>query len=184
MSRVGRTPVEIPKGVKVSYKDGVVYVEGSLGKLTQRISNEIDIEIKDNNILVKRKDDTPYVKSLHGLYQRLINNMIIGVTKGFKKDLVIQGVGYRAKMEGKALVLQIGFSHPVKFTPPGDIKITVADNTKINVSGIDKQVVGEIAAEIRRYYPPEPYKGKGIRYVGEYVRRKAGKAAVGKGASK
>lgn len=184
MSRIGRVPVDIPSGVKANIKDRVVHVEGSLGKLTQPIHPDINIEIKDSQILVKRKGDTPFEKSLHGLHQRLISNMVIGVSKGFQKNLEIIGVGYRAKVEGKVLVLQLGFSNPVRYTSPEGIKISVAENTKINVSGMDKQSVGEVAATIRKYYPPEPYKGKGIRYVGEYVRRKAGKAAVGKGAPK
>lgn len=184
MSRVGRMPIVIPAGVKASVKDRVIYIEGSLGKLTQPIHSNITVEIQDSKILVKRKGDSTFEKSLHGLHQRVINNMVIGVTSGFGKDLEIIGVGYKAKAEGKALLLQLGFSHPVKYTPPEGIKISVKDNTKINVSGVDKQMVGEAAAEIRRYYPPEPYKGKGIRYVGEYVRRKAGKAAVTKGGAK
>lgn len=184
MSRVGKQPIDIPAGVKVNIKGGIVNVEGPLGKLAQSINSDITVETKDNQILVKRKGDNTIQKSQHGLYQRLINNMVIGVTKGFQKDLEIIGVGYRAKVEGKEVVLQLGFSHPVKYTPSEGIKIAVEGNTKVNISGINKQLVGETAATIRRYYPPEPYKGKGIRYKGEYVRRKAGKAAVGKGAPK
>ena len=184
MSRIGRMPVEIPSGVKTQFKNNVINIEGPLGKLAQTIDPNINIKTENNNILVTRKGESSQEKSLHGLYQRLITNMVLGVTKGFQKNLEIHGVGYRAKIEGKSLMLQIGFSHPVKFTPPDGIKITVSENTKINISGIDKQLVGEVAAKIRRYYPPEPYKGKGIRYTGEYVRRKAGKAAIAKGGSK
>ena len=184
MSRIGRMPIDIVAGVKANFKDGIVYVDGSLGKLTQSIHPDISVEINDNQILVKRKGDTSLEKSLHGLYQRLISNMVIGVSKGFTKNLEIIGVGYRAKIEGEVLVLQIGFSHLIKYTPPDGIKVKVAETRKIEVTGMDKQLVGESAATIRRYYPPEPYKGKGIRYVGEYVRRKAGKSAVGKGAAK
>lgn len=184
MSRIGRMPINITSGVKANFKDGVVCIDGSLGKLTQSIHPDINVEIKDNQINVQRKGDTLLEKSLHGLYQRLISNMVIGVSKGFTKNLEIVGVGYRAKIEGNILVLQIGFSHPVRYTPPEGIKISVAENRKIEITGRDKQLVGEAAATIRRYYPPEPYKGKGIRYVGEYVRRKAGKSAIGKGAAK
>lgn len=183
MSRIGRMPIVIPSGVKVEIKDAVVYIEGPLGKLNQPVGPEINIEKDDGKISVKRKADSQYEKSLHGLYQRLISNMIIGVTKGFEKNLEIHGVGFRAKVEGKSLTLTLGFSHPVKYEIPDGIKITVTDNTKINIKGADKQLVGEVAAEVRRFFPPEPYKGKGIRYVGEYVRRKAGKAAVAKGAA-
>ena len=184
MSRIGRIPIDIPAGVKANIKDGIVYIEGPQGKLTRSIHSNISVVIQDGQILVKRKGDSPFEKSLHGLYQRLISNMVTGVTKGFQKNLEIVGVGYRAKVEGKVIVLQLGFSHPIKYTPPEGIKISVADNTKINVSGVDKQLVGEVAAEIRKHYPPEPYKGKGVRYVGEYVRRKVGKSAVGKGGTK
>lgn len=181
MSRIGKMPIIIPSGVKVDIKDNVVHIEGPLGKLTQEINKEIKIELSDGKISLKRKTDASYEKSLHGLSQRLISNMVIGVTKGFEKNLEIQGVGFRGKVEGKSLVLQIGFSHPIKYAIPETIKVAVADNTKINIKGADKQLVGEVAAEVRRFYPPEPYKGKGIRYVGEYVRRKAGKAVAGKG---
>ncbi len=184
MSRIGKIPIEIPSGVKVEIKDGRVAIQGPLGKLEQHVRPEITPKTEENKLRVTRRGDTAREKALHGLYQRLLSNMVIGVTKGFEKDLQIIGVGYRAKMEGKSLVLQLGFSHPVKFPVPEGINVAVADNTKINVKGIDKQLVGEVAAEIRRYYPPEPYKGKGIRYKDEYVRRKAGKAVGGKGATK
>lgn len=181
MSRIGKMPVVVPSGVKINIKDSSVYVEGPLGKLDQFVKPEVKVELKDGNVLVTRQNDSSYEKALHGLYQRLINNMVIGVTKGYEKNLEIQGVGFKAKVDGKNLILQLGFSHPIKHSIPEGIKIAVADNTKINVKGADKQLVGEVAAEIRRYYPPEPYKGKGVRYVGEYVRRKAGKAVAAKG---
>ena len=184
MSRVGKVPINIPDKVKVSFNNSKVCVEGPLGKLEQNINTGIEIEIKDNTIFVKRNSEGKREKAFHGLYQRLINNMVIGVTKGFQKDLEIHGVGYRAKAEGKSVTFQLGFSHPIKYTPPESIKMSVEGNTKININGIDKQLVGEVAATIRRYYPPEPYKGKGIRYVGEHVRRKAGKAAAAKGGAK
>jgi large subunit ribosomal protein L6 len=182
MSRVGRMPIVVPSGVKVSVNNSCVHVEGPQGKLDQTVRPEIKVELKEGKIIVSRQGDSISERAFHGLFQRLISNMIIGVSKGFEKNLEIQGVGFRAKVEGKSLVLQIGFSHPVKHDIPDGIKITVTDNTKINIKGADKRLVGELAAEIRRYYPPEPYKGKGIRYVGEYVRRKAGKAVAGKGA--
>lgn len=181
MSRIGKMPITVPSGVKVDLKGRDVHVEGPLGKLNQSIHPAVNVELADGKILVKRNGDSSFEKSLHGLHQRLINNMVIGVTKGYEKNLEIQGVGFRAKVEGKGLVLQIGFSHPVKYAIPETIKIAVTDNTKINIKGPDKQLVGEVAAEIRRYYPPEPYKGKGIRYAGEYVRRKAGKTVAAKG---
>ena len=182
MSRVGRVPVDVPSGVKTDISGNVISVQGPLGKLQQEIRSEITVEFKDSKIFVKRGTDAQFQKALHGLYQRLITNMIVGVTKGFEKNLQIVGVGYRAKMEGKSLGLQLGFSHPVKFKIPEGIEIAVQDNTKVSIKGIDKQLVGEVAAEIRRFRPPEPYKGKGIRYVDEHVRRKAGKAVGGKGA--
>jgi len=184
MSRIGRQPVDIPDGVKALVKGSTVYIEGKKGKLEQLIHPDIKIEINNNKILVKHKGNSAEKKALHGLFQRLISNMVIGVTNGFEKNLEIVGVGYRAKMEGKVIVLQIGFSHPVKYTSPEGIDISVAENRKINIKGINKQLVGETAATIRRFYPPEPYKGKGLRYAGEHVRHKAGKAAVGKGGTK
>jgi len=183
MSRIGKAPVIIPSGVKTDLKENVLKVEGPLGKLSHRMPSEISVEIKDGKIFVKRINDASVNKAMHGLWQRMISNMVIGVTKGYEKNLEIVGVGYRAKIEGKALVMQLRFSHQIKYPMPEGITIAVAENTKINVKGADKQMVGQVAAEIRRYLPPEPYKGKGIRYVGEYVRRKAGKAVAGKGAA-
>lgn len=183
MSRIGRMPISIPTGVKVEVKGASIHVEGSLGKLDQIIHPQVKVELKDGKVLVSRHEDSTFEKSLHGLHQRLISNMIKGVTSGYEKNLEIVGVGFRAKVEGKHLILQLGFSHPIKFNIPDGIKITVTDNTKINVKGADKQLVGQVSADIRDYFPPEPYKGKGIRYAGEYVRRKAGKTVAAKGAT-
>lgn len=182
MSRIGRTPITIPNGVKVDLKGDTIHVEGPLGKLAQSIHPLVKVELQDGKISVKRAGDSPLEKGLHGLYQRLISNMFEGVTNGYEKDLEIVGVGFRAKVEGKILIIQIGFTHPVKYSIPDGIKITVVENTKMNIKGADKQLVGQVAADIRDWFPPEPYKGKGIRYVGEYVRRKAGKAVSAKGA--
>ena len=176
MSRIGRTPVEIKKGVQVEVKDRLVTVSGPKGKLDFTLTPLISAEIKEGKIHLTRADDSKEARSLHGMSARLIANMITGVSEGFEKKLEIIGVGYRAQVEGRDLVLQLGFSHPVKFTPPEGVEITVEKNQKLTVRGYDKQKVGEAAARIRRFRPPEPYKGKGIRYQGEYVRRKAGKA--------
>lgn len=183
MSRIGRVPIIIPNGVKVTLKEDLIHVEGPLGKLDQSIHPQIKVELQDGRISVTRQGDSPYEKALHGLQQRLINNMIKGVSTGYEKNLEIVGVGFRSKVEGKNLILQLGFSHPVKYPIPEGIKITVNENVKINIKGADKQLVGQVAAEIRDYFPPEPYKGKGIRYAGEYVRRKAGKTVAAKGAA-
>ena len=182
MSRIGRIPVEILGGVKTELKGKKLHVEGALGKIDLDIHPRIKVKISEGKIEIKRQGDTALEKSLHGLFRCLVNNMVVGVSKGFEKNLEIIGVGYRAKVEGNTLVLQLGFSNPIKYPITEGIKVTVADNTKINVKGCDKQLVGQVAAEIRKFYPPEPYKGKGIRYVGEYVRRKAGKAVAGKSA--
>lgn len=183
MSRIGKAEIPIPSGVKIELKEDRVRVEGSGGKLEQYIHPRIKVEINDGKIKLNRASDSADDKALHGLFQRLIANMVKGVTKGFEKNLEIQGVGYRGKVEGKGLVLQLGFSHLVKHQIPEGITIAVTENTKINIKGADRRLVGQIAADIRRILPPEPYKGKGIRYLGEHVRRKAGKAVVAKGAA-
>ncbi len=176
MSRIGNKTVDIPGGVKVNIgNDGAVAVEGPRGKLKWQLPREIKATIADNKISVVRSAETRSVKALHGLSRSLVNNMIEGVSAGFTKDLIIEGVGFKAAVQGQVLNLALGFSHPVLFSIPEGIKITVAENTKISISGIDKKVVGQVAADIRRYYPPEPYKGKGVRYAGEIVRRKEGK---------
>ena len=178
MSRVGKKPILIPDKVGVKIEGNIVTVEGPKGRLEQEIHHRIKVEIEDNKIIVKRPSDLKLDRSLHGLVRSLINNMIIGVTQGYSKELEIHGVGFRAKVMGKKLNLQLGFSHPVNYEIPEGITIEVPKPTEIIVKGIDKQKVAEVAAEIRNFYKPEPYKGKGIRYKGEHVRRKAGKTVV------
>lgn len=177
MSRIGKAPITIPGGVKIEVKNGAVRVKGPKGQLDQIAHPDMQFEQEDGVFTVKRPTDSRQHRSLHGLTRALINNMVIGVTDGFTKILDIEGVGYRAELDGKSLVLNVGYSHPVRFDPPENVSFAVENRSKtIIISGIDKQVVGEIAANIRKQRPPEPYKGKGIRYRGEYVRRKAGKA--------
>jgi len=176
MSRIGKKPVVIPKDVKIEVKDRLVSVEGPKGNLILHLSDRITVEIKDNQLFLKRVSDTKFDKSLHGLYRALIFNMIKGVTEGYVKELEIIGVGFRAQVQGNNLNMQLGFSHPVNFPIPEGIKIETPKQTQIIVRGIDKEKVGEVASEIRAIYPPEPYKGKGIRYSGEYVKKKVGKA--------
>lgn len=178
MSRIGRLPVVIPSGVEVLINAGTVEIKGPKGKLAYTPPSVIAVAKESDKVICTRQTELRREKALHGLVRNLINNMVIGVTKGFTKVLEIQGVGYRAKIENKQLVLNLGFSHPVEFPIPEGIDIKV-EGTNISVSGIDKQKVGAVSAKIRGYYPPEPYKGKGIRYSGEFVRRKAGKT-VGK----
>jgi large subunit ribosomal protein L6 len=176
MSRIGNKAVDIPGGVKVNIaNDGAVAVEGPKGKLNWKLPREIKANVADNHISLVRSAETRSVKALHGLARSLVNNMVQGVSVGFTKDLIIEGVGFKAAVQGNNLNLSLGFSHPVLFPIPEGIKITVAENTKISISGIDKHLVGQVAADIRRYYPPEPYKGKGVRYAGEVIRRKEGK---------
>lgn len=178
MSRIGKKPITIPSGVKVNLAGRTLKVEGTKGKLELDIHPRMKVEVKDNEVLVKRPSDIKLDKSLHGLTRSLIQNMIIGVTEGYIKELEIHGVGLRAQVQGKKLNLQLGFSHPVNYEIPQGITIETPKPTEIVIKGIDKQQVGEVAAEIRDYYKPEPYKGKGIRYKGERVRRKAGKTVV------
>ena len=177
MSRIGKKPIKIPEGVTVTVNGQEVKVAGPKGTLDLNFRHEIGISVSGNDVIVDRKAETPKAKSLHGLTRTLVDNMILGVSKGWNKGLEIVGVGYRAAVEGTTLVLNVGFSHQVKFPAPVGITFEVSENTKVNVKGIDKQLVGETASQIRRIKPPEPYKGKGIRYIGEDVRRKAGKAA-------
>ncbi len=183
MSRIGKKPVKIPSGVTVKTEDHKLLANGPKGELSLNIQPEIKVTVNGPEILVDRVAETPKAKSLHGLVRTLIENMLMGVSTGWNKGLELVGVGYRAEVSGQNLVLNVGFSHQVKFPAPAGITFEVADNTKINVKGIDKQLVGETAAQIRRVRPPEPYKGKGIRYIGEVVRRKAGKAAKAAGAT-
>jgi len=177
MSRIGRKPIVIPKDVKVDVKDGSVFVEGGKGGLNRALPERISLEIKDNQVFVKRMSDAARDKALQGLIRALIFNMIKGVTEGYVKEMEIIGVGYKAVIQAANLNLQLGFSHPVIFPIPEGIKITTPKPTQIVVFGIDKEKVGEVASEIRAICPPEPYKGKGIRFQGEYVKKKVGKAA-------
>jgi large subunit ribosomal protein L6 len=177
MSRIGKLAIEIPEGVDVQVEAGVVRVKGPRGELTQRVSPALLIEREDSTLLVKRPTDRKEHRELHGLTRTLIYNMVVGVTDGFQKQLELQGVGYRAQLRGNALELALGYSHPVKVEAPEGIEFEVPQPTQVIVRGIDKQAVGEIAARIRKSRPPEPYKGKGIRYAGEHVSRKIGKRA-------
>ncbi|CAN5665200.1 50S ribosomal protein L6 [soil metagenome] len=181
MSRIGRKPVAIPAGVGIDVSgDNHVSVKGPKGQLLLDAAPSLTIEIEDGVLTVIRPDDDRRNRSLHGLTRTLIGNMVTGVTDGFRKNLEIHGVGYRAQMDGTTLVLNVGYSHPVRITPAGGVSFTLDGLTKIAVEGIDKQLVGEESARIRKVRPPEPYKGKGIRYEGERVRRKAGKAGKAK----
>jgi large subunit ribosomal protein L6 len=177
MSRIGKQPIEIPGGVNVSILSGRVMVNGPLGELTQQVPTRMKIEQSDGSIVVTRPTERGEDRALHGLTRSLIANMVEGVTKGFEKRLELQGVGYRASLQGTDLRLDVGYSHPVVMKAPQGITFEVPVPTQITVKGVDKQQVGQTAAEIRRVRPPEPYKGKGIRYEGEYVRRKVGKRA-------
>ena len=176
MSRIGRLPIQVPAGVTVSIEGQSVSVKGPKGELSLVVAEPIKAELNENQVLVSRPDDERASRSLHGLTRTLINNQIIGVTEGYKKDLEIVGTGYRVAQKGSGIELALGFSHPVNVEPPAGITFTVEGNNKITVSGISKQQVGETAANIRKIKKPEPYKGKGIRYAGEVVRRKAGKS--------
>ena len=176
MSRIGNKAVEIPDKVKVNVdNDGVVAVEGPKGKLNWKLPRDISAKVDKNHVTVARAAETRSVKALHGLSRSLVRNMVQGVSEGFSKNLEIEGVGFKAAVQGSNLNLSLGFSHPILFPIPKDIKITVTDATKISIQGVDKKLVGQVAADIRRYYPPEPYKGKGVRYAGEQIRRKEGK---------
>lgn len=179
MSRIGRKPVNIPAGVEVKVDGSVVTVKGPKGTLTQSFSPAMNIAVEGAEIIVTRPNDEKENRSLHGLTRTLLENMVVGVTEGFKKELEVQGVGYRVQKQGSNLVMNLGFSHQVIVSENADIKIDVPNPNSIVISGIDKQKVGQFAAEVREKRPPEPYKGKGIRYAGEYVRRKEGKAGKG-----
>lgn len=176
MSRIGKTPITLPAGVKITLNEsGSVTVEGSKGKLNWELPKGITASIEGTVLTVSRSTEERSVRALHGLARALLNNMVTGVSQGFRRDLEIQGVGFRAAVKGDKLDLSVGYSHPILFQIPKEIKVAVTDNTKISIEGIDKHLVGQVAADIRAYYPPEPYKGKGIRYAGEVVRRKEGK---------
>lgn len=183
MSRIGRLSIAVPSGVAVKVEDHTVRVKGPKGELALAYASPIAVSVEGAVVTVARPDDAKRSRQLHGLTRTLIANMVDGVTRGFSKQLEIQGVGYRAQMQGKTLGLQLGFSHPVSFAPPQGIEIKVEGTNKIQISGADKQQVGQVAAQIRSIRPPEPYKGKGIRYEGERVRRKLGKAGKTAGAA-
>jgi len=176
MSRIGRLPIEVPADVTVSVDGQLVSVKGPKGELTLTVAKPIEVKLEDAQVLVTRPDDERASRSLHGLTRTLIHNQIIGVTQGYSKGLEIVGTGYRVVQKGNSVEFALGFSHPVLIDPPAGIVLTVEGNTKLMVSGIDKQAVGEVAANIRKIRKPEPYKGKGVRYAGEIVRRKAGKS--------
>ncbi len=177
MSRIGKQPIELPEGVTVAIEPGLVTVNGPKGELRERIAEQITVEQEDGRLLVRRPTDRGDHRALHGLTRSLIANMVEGVTKGFEKRLEIQGVGYRAQLRGRDLELAVGFSHPVQVSAPEGIELEVPAPTQVVVRGTSKQAVGELAARIRKVRPPEPYKGKGIRYAGEHVQRKVGKRA-------
>lgn len=184
MSRIGKQPITIPQGVNVTLDKRVVTVKGDKGELNFRHHRKINVKVEGDTVLVERSSDDKFDRGLHGLTRTLIDNMILGVTKGFEKKLEIQGVGYRADVQGSKLNLSLGFSHPVVFQAPEGITISIDKDKKniLTISGADKQLVGEVTAKIRSYRKPEPYKGKGIRYLGEQVTRKAGKSVTGGGA--
>ncbi|MCE2503143.1 MAG: 50S ribosomal protein L6 [Chlorobi bacterium] len=178
MSRIGKLPIEIPQGVTVGRDGDVISVKGPKGELSMPVSSVMSIDIGENAITVTRPNDLAQNRSAHGLTRSLIANMVQGVSEGFTKKLEIVGVGFRAEMKGACLQLNLGFSHPIFFFPPEEITINVPEPTTIEIAGSDKQLVGEVAAKIRKLRPPEPYKGKGVKYEGEYIRRKAGKTAA------
>ena len=179
MSRIGNKPIEVPEKVNVTISDGTqLSVEGPLGKLEWCVPEGIDLSQEESTLVFSRKDDSRKNKAMHGTARSLVANMVEGVSKGFQRKLEIHGVGFRAPVKGKVLDLSLGFSHPVQHPIPEGVKVTVEENTMITVEGFDKQIVGQFASEVRAYYPPEPYKGKGVRYSDEYVRRKAGKSVV------
>ncbi len=175
MSRIGKLPIEIPKGVKITYSEPCIKVEGPKGTLSRDVMAGVALELSETSVVVKRADDGIKSRSAHGLTRTLINNMVTGVTKGFETALEINGVGYRAEMKGNVLNLSLGYSHPVNFELPKGINVEVDKMTKVLVKGIDKELVGQVAAKIRGFRGPEPYKGKGIKYAGETILRKAGK---------
>ena len=178
MSRIGKLPVTVPSGVKCALSGSILEVTGPKGKLNQELPGEMNINVGDSEIVVSRSSEKKEHRALHGLTRALIQNMMVGVTEGYEKTLLIEGVGYRASIQGKNLNLMLGFSHPVSVEPPAGIEFAVDGQQTIKVSGIDKQAVGQAAAQIRAFRKPEPYKGKGVRYSDEYVRRKVGKSGV------
>ena len=178
MSKIGKLPVAVPAGVTVTCSDGLVSVKGPKGELSQKISNTIKVEVKDGEVVLTTLDDSKQTNAFHGLYRNLIHNMVVGVTTGFSKSLVITGVGYRAEVQGKILMLNLGYSTDFFATIPDGLTVTADAQGKVTVSGIDKQQVGEFCSQIRKLRKPEPYKGKGVRYETEVIRRKVGKTGV------
>lgn len=177
MSRIGKAPVEIPAGVDVAINGSAITIKGKLGTLTRSFNPAVKVTKKGSQVVVERSDDERSSRALHGLTRALINNMVIGVTAGFTKSLLIEGVGYRVALKGKGLEFSLGYSHAINVEPPAGISFQAAKPTELTIVGVDKEMVGQVAANIRRLRPPEPYKGKGIRYADETIRRKAGKAA-------
>lgn len=182
MSRIGRKPIPIPKSVKVTIDGNTVAVTGPKGNLKTEIDSTLSIAVEKNDIVLKRSSEEKKVKALHGLWRALVANMVNGVSEGYQKKLEIVGVGYKAEVKGKGIQLALGYSHPIAFIPPAGIKLEVPIPTNIVITGFDKQLVGQVAAKLRAFRPPEPYKGKGVKYAGEYIRRKAGKTAASAGA--
>jgi len=178
LSRVGKNPINLPDGVEVKVNKSSISVTGPKGNLERQVHPDISVNVKENQLLVERPNDSKYFKSMHGLYRSLLNNMVEGVSKAFEKKLEIVGVGYKSELKNNRLVLQLGYSHSIVLVPPEGIQIKVENQRNISVSGIDKELVGQVAAKIRSFRPPEPYKGKGIKYEGERIRRKAGKTAA------
>jgi len=175
MSRIGKQPIVIPPKVKVEVKGQQVSVEGPKGKLNWELPHRTTLKVDKGNVVVSRQGDDAQAKALHGMSRALVNNMVKGVTEGFVKKLEIQGVGFKAAVQGKIVNMTLGFSHPINYHIPDQIKVTVEENTKLTIEGPDKMLVGKVASELRGFYPPEPYKGKGVRYAGEHVQRKEGK---------
>ena len=175
MSRIGLRPIELPEGVEVQLNGNTITVKGKNGELTRNLNPKIDVKVEDNGVVVARKNDSKESRMLHGTTRSIVNNMVEGVTNGFSKKLEIIGVGYRAQLQGKKLVLNLGLSHPVEFETPEGLEVEVPSNTEVIIKGADKEAVGALAANIRAVRSPEPYKGKGVRYEGEFVRRKEGK---------
>ncbi len=181
MSKIGKKPIPIPKDVIVEIKDDEITVKGKKGELKRKIPDVLNVKIVDSNIVVERRNELKETKALHGTYRALINNMIVGVTEGFQKSLILHGVGYKAQLQGKKLIINLGYTHPIEMEPPPGIEFSVEKDIRILVKGYDKELVGQVAANIRKLRDPDPYKGKGVRYEDEVIRKKAGKA-LSKGA--
>jgi large subunit ribosomal protein L6 len=181
MSRIGKKPIPILKGIQFVQQETRIKISGPKGELTVNVPSTLGVQVKENEILVSRSSDTKEQRALHGTWRALLNNMVKGVSEGFQRKLEIVGVGYKAEVKGKKIQFMLGYSHPILFVPPPGIKVEIPQPTNIVITGIDKQLVGQVAAKIRSFRPPEPYKGKGVKYEGEYIRRKAGKAAAAAG---